>query len=403
MARGSTAACAVIILVAFLSFPLREAECSVPSKDAAARGCYRHSVKPSFCRERTKRKFTSKRTKRPRRTPTPAPTPTRTATRTPTPSPTPTITPLPAPIPPVPLLGVWESNMKTYGAVHCANLAATSSLTEDQRLTATQYDAEAVFYRIRDYTNDESWNVCAERAEVVYRDNYVIANNGVIPGYWIFTRGLALDWLKKGDALSRSTVALISKNAAYAADYTPLSWTVDESMSREVAYAILSYVDAESVGEAHRSRTEELVTQALGHIDQWFVHRTAEYVRPFMFSLTAEALITYHSTTNDPRVLPAIITGANWIWDNCWLPDSEAFKYTDRIAPSGGTEPAPDLNLMLAPIYAWLWHKTGDQTHLERADKIFAGGVAQAWLAGAKQFNQNYRYSFDYLKWRDGG
>lgn len=290
--------------------------------------------------------------------------------------------------------------MKVYGATHCANLAPTSPLNEDQRLTATQYDAEAVFYHIRHYTKDGSWSVCADRAEVVYRDHYVVPNNGVIPGYWIFTRGLALDWLQTGDAASQSAVALISKNAAYAADYTPLSWTVDASMSREVAYAIQSYLDAESVGEAHRSRTEALADQALGHIDQWFVHQTAEYVRPFLFALTAEALIYYHSETGDPRILPALITGANWIWDNCWLPDDEAFKYTDRVVPSGGTEPAPDLNLMIAPLYAWLWHQTGDSIYLERADKIFAGGVKRAWLAGAKQFNQNYRYSFDYIKWR---
>lgn len=290
--------------------------------------------------------------------------------------------------------------MKVYGAIHCANLAPTSPLNEDQRLTATQYDAEAVFYHIRDYTKDSSWSVCANHAEVVYRDHYVLPNNAVIPGYWIFTQGLALDWLQTGDALSQSAVVLISKNAAYAADYTPLSWTVDASMSREVAYAIQSYLDAESVGAAHRSRTEALVGQALGHIDQWFVHETAEYVRPFLFALTAEALISYHSATGDSRVLPALITGANWIWDNCWLSDDEAFKYTDRIVPSGGTEPTPDLNLLIAPLYAWLWHQTGDSTYLERADKIFAGGVKGAWLAGGKQFNQSYRNSFEYIKWR---
>lgn len=290
--------------------------------------------------------------------------------------------------------------MKQYGAVHCANLAQSSPLTEDERLTATQYDPEAVFYQIQDYTKDPNWVVCATRAEVVYRDHYVLPNNGLIPGYWNFTRGLALDYLKTGDTISQTAVVLISTNAAYAADYTPLSWTVDESMSREVAYAIHSYLDAESVGEAHRSRTEALVSQALGHIDQWFVSQTAEYVRPFIFALTAHALIHYHEDTQDPRVLPALEIGAEWIWERCWLPSDESFAYTDRVVPSGGTEPAPDLNLLIAPVYAWLWRQTGDPTHLERADKIFAGGVKGAWLVGAKQFNQNYRYSFDYIRWR---
>jgi len=32
--------------------------------------------------------------------------------------------------------------------------------------------------------------------------------------------------------------------------------------------------------------------------------------------------------------------------------------------------------------------------------EIFAGGVRNATLDQAKQFNQNYEFSFDYLAWR---
>jgi hypothetical protein len=31
---------------------------------------------------------------------------------------------------------------------------------------------------------------------------------------------------------------------------------------------------------------------------------------------------------------------------------------------------------------------------------VFAGGVKGAYLAGAKQYNQNYMWSFDYVRWR---
>lgn len=290
--------------------------------------------------------------------------------------------------------------MVQYGRVHCDNLSASSPLTEDERLTATQYDAEWVFYQIGEYTNDESWRECARRAEVVYRDHYVLPNNGLVPGYWNFTEGLTRDYLSTGDAASKYAVVLLSKNAAYAADYTPLSWTVDASMSREVAYSIRSYLQAESLGAPHRTRTEALVNQALGHIDQWFISQTAAYVRPFMFAITAEVLIGYDDAIGDARILPAIATGAEWIWNNCWLPGQEAFKYTDRVVPTGGTEAAPDLNLLLAPVYAWLWHQTGDVIHRDRADQIFAGGVKGAWIVGAKQFNENYCSSFNYIRWR---
>lgn len=345
-----------------------------------------------------------KRTKTPTPTRTPTPTviaaSTTTPTPTPTPSPTPVVIPTAVSTPVVPSITEWEDNMIWYGAIHCADLELTSQLTDDQRLTATQYDSEWVFYQIAEYTQDPQWLTCAERAEKVYRDLYVLPNNGVVPGYWNFTQGVRRDYEHESDLVSKSAAVLISKNAAYAADYTPLSWTVDASMSREVAYSLRSYLDAEALGEPHRTRTESLVEQALGHLDQWFVLKTAAYVRPFMFALTAEALILYDDTIGDARILPALATGASWIWDNCWISDVQAFKYADRVTTSGGTEPAPDLNLLIAPVYAWLWHRTGEPVYRERADEIFAGGVKAAWLVGSKQFNENYCGSFNYVKWR---
>jgi hypothetical protein len=76
--------------------------------------------------------------------------------------------------------------------------------------------------------------------------------------------------------------------------------------------------------------------------------------------------------------------------------------YTDRIAPdgSGGTDPAPDLNLLIAPAYAWMYRQTADVTYRQQGDEIFTGGVRNATLTEDKQFNQNYEYSFDYLAWR---
>ena len=290
--------------------------------------------------------------------------------------------------------------MVSYGRTHCQELA-NGNLSLDARLADTYYDAEWVFYQIGDYTRDSSWYNCAHLAETIYGNDYVIPNGGTIPGYWNFTHGVTRNYLSTGDTTSQRAAILISQNAAYAPDWTPLSWTFNASMSRETAYAIMSYLNAEHLGQPHRARTEQLVTQALGHIDQWFKSQNADYVRPFMFSLTAHALISYDTQIGgNSRILPAIKTGANWIWDHCWLPQAQAFKYTDRVVSSGGTDPAPDLNLLVAPVYAWLWHQTGDPKYRERADQIFAGGVNGAWLVNGKQFNQNYRWSFDYVKWR---
>lgn len=335
--------------------------------------------------------------RKPRVTPTPTPTP---VPVDPTPVPTPQPTP-PSDFTPVPIpsLAKWESQMLSYGAQHCANYTS-GSMTFDQKLASTYYDAEWVFYQIADYTRDSSWNTCAARAEGVYRDQYVVPNNGAVPGYWNFSHGLMQDYLRTGDAASKSAAVSLSKNAAYSPDATPLAWTVSADYSREVAYAIMGYLNAETLGEAHRARLDAFVDQAFGHFDQWFVSNSAPYVRPFMVALTAHALISLDEQRGDARVLPAITQAMDWIWDHTWLPSSGAFMYTDRNVDSGGMEPAPDLNMLIAPAFAWLYHKTGETRFRDRGDQIFAGGVAGAYLSNGKQFNQNYRWSFDYVKWR---
>jgi hypothetical protein len=63
---------------------------------------------------------------------------------------------------------------------------------------------------------------------------------------------------------------------------------------------------------------------------------------------------------------------------------------------------APDLNMLIAPAYAWYYKYSGNTTYRDEGDQAFAGGVAGAYLGGAKQFDQNYSYAFDYVSRRQG-
>ena len=143
-----------------------------------------------------------------------------------------------------------------------------------------------------------------------------------------------------------------------------------------------------------------MVEQAFGHMDQWFVSHTAGWMRPFMVALTSHALILYHERVGDSRVIPTLTMAMDSLWDTMWLPASQAFKYTDRETSTGGQEPAPDLNLLIAPVYIWLYHQTGEVRHRDRFDAIFVGGVQQAYLVNGKQFNQNYRLSIEAVRLR---
>jgi hypothetical protein len=301
----------------------------------------------------------------------------------------------------IPEFSRWEANMMTYGLKHCKSLK-DKSRGFDQNLADTYYDAEWIFYRIGDYIGDPTWKSCADAAEKIYREQFVFANNGNVPGYWNFTHGLVEDVERTGDATSKKAVADIVKHGAFARDSTGVSETADVAQSREAAYVIMAYLNAEKLGIPRQKRLNLLLTHAFDHMDQWFISKKAPYIKTFMVGLTSQSLITYYERSRDPKVLEIVKTAADYLWANLWVKDSQAFRYMDRKtgAPDETTDPAPDLNMIVAPVYAWIYSQTGDKKYAEIADTVFAGGVRGAWLDNAKQFNQSYRWSFDYVRWR---
>src|SRR6476620_9292133 len=171
---------------------------------------------------------------------------------------------------PIPLLSAWESNMTTFGRQICNKLVPGADDWSLQ-LDDVYYDGTRVYYQIAAYTGDPTWKYCAGLAKGIYRDGYVIPNNGNVAGWDNFTMGLLIDYQRTGDTVSRDAVVSLSQRASFASDGTPLAWTADMSSSREVAYAIMSYLSAEATGQPRRARLADMINQALGHIDQWFI------------------------------------------------------------------------------------------------------------------------------------
>ena len=152
--------------------------------------------------------------------------------------------------------------------------------------------------------------------------------NGVVQGYWAFTKGLLLDWQRTKDPKNYTAINAIA-HGSFAADGVPLDWTASIDASREVAYVIMSFLNAEAIGEPRRLRLADMVNQALGHIDQWFASKTAPYMRPFMVAITCKALIQYYEVTQDPRVPPAIKKAIDGMWAQTWLAHQQTFQYTN--------------------------------------------------------------------------
>jgi len=330
------------------------------------------------------------------------------------------------------LLSQWEEEMVTEGKIRGDYLRNSGNAAS--RLDAVYYDAQRVFLEIADYTGDaEPWTGYADTAGDIYRTQYLEPNDYIVAGYMRFAHGNFMDWERTGDETARDRVLQLQENAAFSApelNGTSSSW-YQQRYSREIAYAIENNMLAEKTGaEPNEPRMEMLLDMALGHIDQWtsgnFIGSDPQwhFVQSFMTGLTASALIDYQEHAEaegrpDHRIEPAIAKLTAWLWENMWVEDvggspgawntnggtgQGAFRYVSPTTEGvGTTNPAPDLNMLIAPMFAWMYKQTGDQQYLEKADKIFNGGVAMASIDDGKRFNQSYRTSFTFLRFRDQG
>jgi hypothetical protein len=294
----------------------------------------------------------------------------------------------------------WQSNMLNFGSRFC-NRSLLEQLSTWEG-SVWYYDGIRVYQQIAKYTNNPDWLGCAALVRNIYR-TYVLDNQGRIGGWRVFPDGLLEDWRKTGDPLSRNAVVQLATNSAFASQ----SGGSDPELSRETAYLIRTYIAASEAGSPQSARLSAAVNYAIGHLRRWRLGETG-YVKPFMMALTFEALITYERTSGDSRMLPEIRAAAEWLATK-WQGNQGAFPYiicsssaASSECSSADNEDSADLNLLIAPVYGWLYLKTGDESYRVLGDEIFNAGVDRAWLGNGKQFSQNYRWSFDYLRWREG-
>ncbi len=293
---------------------------------------------------------------------------------------------------PLASLAQWESNMVTYGRQHCT----TAEATQYSMYNVTYYDGTRVYYQIADYTGDSSFNACADMVYSGY-SAYVNNANGAAAGYQVFPHGLAMRFQRTGDVGARQTLTNLQAHSAYT-NWPDISSTIDWSRSREVSYAIETNLVNQSLGAAPNPHLQDLIEAQLGQFDQWFLTKNASYVQPFMVGLAAEALIQYWDVSHDPRIPPTLQMAADQVWAQSWDTSCNCFYYYNSDT---AFRPTADLNLLLAPMYGWVYQRTGAQIYRDEGDQMFNSGVAGAYLAGGKQFSQNYRWGGKYVEWRN--
>jgi len=341
-----------------------------------------------------------------------------------------------------PEFAAWESNMVTWGKHWGEFQNPDGGVRWAVRFDNAYYDMLWNLYQIKEYSGQNSvWDQYIEYAKSSYRDEFYRPDNYHSNGYYRFPHGLLTDYLAGGDTTIQD-IRMIRDNMAFSlvveydenGDYPGQS----QRMSREMSYALQANVCAEKAGEPRMTdRISHFIPWMENHLYEWKSGNFSDsaFFQPFMFGLTAHALIEFYEweveNGRDPHaywpkthwntIPEALADFAEWMYNTSvvragpyagqrmWVANyggqgNGAFRYADREYEEGAGTIYPGLNLLITPVYAWVYKQTGDTTYREIADIIFAAGVRQFngdW--SGKAFNQNYRWSFKYVDWRREG
>ena len=162
--------------------------------------------------------------------------------------------------------------------------------------------------------------------------------------------------------------------------------------------------------------TDPYLDTAFSHLDIWKSYLTgypnssypgdqsARY-QPFMFALTAEALIRVYerpetSDADRAKILCKVYDVAKLTYDKLYSDSEHGFmSNTGNPQVYWGS-----IDLLTLPVYGWLWHVTGEPYFLETGDKVWVNWIEYGWPQirgwGGKQFSQNFHWSFEYVQWR---
>jgi hypothetical protein len=351
----------------------------------------------------------------------------------------------PSSYPPIPALSTYLASAATFGTYNCAEDTVqprTVRANDPNHLTpvsgafqrgAWYYDGARVYYNIGDLLKDQvTYQQCVQNVNSVYRDGEVIHNNGAIPIFVGFSTGLMMDYQRTGNAADLTAINdldLHTQPYRTGGNLVPVSY-----LQRETAYAFKFARDAVTLGQ-NNPRSGKSSTfwrgyyldHIIGHIDEICLTGNFEYVTNFMSGLDADALIEYYEAGNhDPRIPAAIKCLADYYWNNQWnaIPaDPNSFPYdTYRTVENENPLNSPasyfqDLNMMIAPMYAWLFKMTGLPQYQTEGDTIFEHGVLMDGPIGGpanelganngvpngnsgKDFSQNYMWGPSYVTWR---
>ena len=300
--------------------------------------------------------------------------------------------------PPIPGLKKWRQTMLTLGRRWCDPSKQFSFGWEGD---VWYYDGARVYFQIEDYTGNHKWDECAMNIARQYRD-FVVSRNGAVPGWRNFATGMRMAYERTHDESYKKAVLLMAANSPYARR----GGAITDDLIRETAYALDMYVEAEKLGERRNPLAAQAAAYLLGDFEALFVRGNYTIHQTFFDGLAAEALIGYYELSHDASIPPAIKTMLDWLWDRG--SDQKHGKLIYNPDPVGPRckdycqQYQTVTNNLIAPAFAWYYSLTGDVTYQQRGDVFFEHALDEDISYSGKIFSQNFRWSFDYVKWRGG-
>jgi len=367
----------------------------------------------------------------------------------------------PTTFPAIPGRTTWETNMVNFNGpagsdnadFWCTNVTDTNpwwsldngnfsgymDIPAGWYFEAWNYDGGRVYQQVLDYdayhqmqyksTDPDEWHRCTELAMEPYKDTVIGTNGGFAQEPNQFPFGMAMYYMRTGDTTYQDAVNLLAFNPGY---YYWYSGSVYAESVRVSAYMMDDRLANEIIGaQRDTAFTLRAVDVMLGYLDQSYNLSLSnpnqqEYnIHPFMVGLAMEALITYYEldlaegNTPDARIPLEIKKVLDWWQSTQYVASTHTLAYGAYDVPprnpqlvSGTLYQATELNDLVATAYAWYWYKTGNNTYLTEGDDLFSnvwdsaggqtGGGDSGWTWSVKEYNQVYKWSFDYVRWRSG-
>jgi hypothetical protein len=366
----------------------------------------------------------------------------------------------PTSFPAIPGLSTWQNNMINFSApvgtanadfwctnnidgnpwwsLDNGNFSGEFDIPSSVFFEAWNYDGGRVYQQIADYdqynqkqykqSDPDEWQRCAELAMEPYKDMTIGTDAGFVDEPNQFPYGMAMHYLRTKDATYQTAVNLLASNKAYDVYY---SGSVYAESVRVSAYMMDDRLANEIIGVPRDNefllRTVDVM---LGYLDQSYnlsvsnPNQQGYDIHPFMIGLAMEALITYYEldlaegNTPDARIPLEIKKTLDWLEATQYIPASHTFAYDAYDVPknpalvAGTLYQATELNDLVATAYAWYWYKTNNATYMNEGDDLFSNvwdsangqtiGGDSGWTYSVKEYNQIYKGSFDYVRWRSG-